>query len=68
MTVYRVGPEGATVFSPEGAPVIKLPPGHLVVPGTTEAPNSAAARAIADPKRLGRYADKQMRPPEDKAR
>lgn len=67
MTVYRVGPEGATVFSPDGNPVVKLPPGHLVVPGTSETPGSPAARAIGDPKRLRRYADKQLRPEQDKA-
>jgi hypothetical protein len=67
VTVYRVGEQGATVFSAEGDPVTWLPPGHLVVAGSTELRGTPAAEHHDDQqKRRHGYADKQLRPTEDK--
>jgi hypothetical protein len=64
VTIYRVGPAGATVFNEDGAPVVRLRPGQVVVPGTDDAAVSAYDRAS---KRIRSYDDKAIRPPEDKA-
>jgi hypothetical protein len=58
MTTYRVGPVGATVYDPDGTPLLVLQPGQIVVEGTTE---SAA-------KRLRGYDDKAMHPAADGGR
>lgn len=76
MTVYRVGDAGATVFDAAGKPLARLQPGCTVVEGT-EAQHRAAMKLVADelarlsaqddPKRRTGYADKRVRPAEDKA-
>jgi len=68
MTTYRVGDEGATVFTGNGKPLYKLAPGQVVVPGYSDTPGSLAHQheeLIA--KRVRDYADKRIRPTEDKA-
>ena len=64
MAIYRVGDEGATVFDAEGRAAIRLRPGMVVVPGTQE---TAKRRLDTESKRLRDYADKAIRPPEDKS-
>lgn len=63
MAIYRVGDEGAVVFNEHGQPAIRLRPGWVVVPGTTD---EARKRLEAAAKRLRGYADKAIRPAEDK--
>jgi hypothetical protein len=58
MTTYRVGRQGATVFSEDGTALCWLPPGRVVVEGSTELSGTPAAEA--HDKRLGGYADKAM--------
>jgi hypothetical protein len=62
MTTYRVGPAGATVFNEAGEALARLRPGWVVVEGTTDTAKPPAA------KRVRGYADKVIRPEEDKAR
>jgi hypothetical protein len=65
MTTYRVGDEGATVIDSDGRVLCRLSPGTVVVPGTIEA---AAVRAEqTERKRVRGYADKRLRPTEDKS-
>ncbi|MFL5688713.1 MAG: hypothetical protein ACJ77I_06960 [Chloroflexota bacterium] len=59
MTIYRVGPAGATVFNEDGRPVVKLAPGQVVVPGIADAATTAYERAT---KRVRSYDDKAIRP------
>jgi hypothetical protein len=59
VTVYRVGPAGATVFNEDGRPVVKLRPGQVVVPGTADAAETAYERHA---KRVRRYDDKAIHP------
>lgn len=66
MTTYRVGASGATVFDEDGCPLVRLRPGVVVVPGSTEVSGSPAARIADNPKRLREYSDKRLRPHEDK--
>lgn len=63
MAIYRIGDEGAVVFNHEGQPIARLRPGMVVVPGTTDEARKRLDRAS---KRLRAYADKAIRPPEDK--
>lgn len=67
MTTYRVGAQGATVFDQHGQVLATLPTGAVVVDGTIETDGSLARRhyALMEPKRR-RYADKRLRPAEDK--
>jgi hypothetical protein len=69
MTTYRVGAAGATVFDADGRQVATLAPGTVVVEGTLDARASLAAQhhANVDAKRRKGYADKRLRPTEDKA-
>lgn len=66
MVVYRVGDEGATVFSVKGEPVVQLVAGQVVVPGAVNTPGSLADQ-YRKAKRQKGYADKRVRPAEDKA-
>lgn len=59
MTTYRVGQAGATVFNEKGEALARLRPGWVVVEGTTDT-------AKPEPKRVRGYADKKVRPEEDK--
>ena len=63
MTIYRVGDEGATVFNEKAEPIARLRPGMVVVPGTLD---TAKQRLTTAAKRLKGYADKAIRPTEDK--
>lgn len=69
MTVYRVGRDGATVFTAEGELHARLKPGDYVVPGTetTLTPSDGDGVEILE-KRVRRYADKRIVPVEDKSR
>jgi len=67
MTTYRVGAEGATVFTPDGEPLYVLAPGQVVVPGSSSMPGSLAHQHADNEKRRRGYADKRIRPAEDKA-
>jgi hypothetical protein len=63
MTTYRVGPAGATVFTPGGQPLYRLAPGQVVVPGTLEVARSLAAQhaaLVTSGKRRRGYADKRV--------
>jgi hypothetical protein len=59
MTTYRVGPNGATVFNEKGEALARLRTGWVVVEGTRDT-------AKSPPKRVRGYADKKVRPEEDK--
>ena len=63
MTTYRVGEAGATVFNEAGDPIARLRPGYVVVEGTIE---TAGSLADQHRKRVRNYADKVIRPTEDK--
>jgi hypothetical protein len=67
MTAYRVGAAGATVFDEEGVALHTLRPGLVVVEGTLNTPGSLADQHRKAKQRRG-YADKMIRPAEDKAR
>jgi hypothetical protein len=73
MTTYRVGPEGATVLSADGRVILRLRPGHVVVPGIVQSserpPERADAADVPDAARRGRrpraaYATKPIKPDE----
>lgn len=64
MATYRVGEAGATVFDQEGRIIRRLPPGYVVVEGIVDQPGTLAHQH----KRQAGYADKMLRPAEDKAR
>lgn len=64
MSTYRVGPEGATVYTATGEPMARLRPGALIVEGTLETAQTRYERAQ---KRVKGYADKQRVPAEDKS-
>lgn len=67
MTTYRVGQAGATVFTETGEPLYRLTPGLVVVEGTIDVAASAAAQhKDLLGKRVWRYADKAIRPDENK--
>lgn len=66
MATYRVGPEGATVFTSDGKPLRKLAPGQVVVAGLIEMRGSLAAQhAENERRRVAGYADKRLRPATD---
>lgn len=65
MATYRVGEAGATVFNEKGEAIASLRPGYVVVEGLLKNPGSLADQHR---KRVRNYADKAVRPPEDKAR
>jgi hypothetical protein len=60
---YRVGEAGATVFNEDGDPIASLRPGYVVVPGSLKTPGSLADQHR---KRIRNYADKKVRPENDK--
>lgn len=66
MATYRVGESGATVFKEDGQAIATLRPGY-VIEGTVE---PVEREALMDrpnfQKRLRNYADKAIRPDEDK--
>ena len=67
MAQYRVGAAGATVFDEDGRAIRRLRPGWVVVEGTQVTGNIYPELPQAEqPKRLKRYADKAIRPTEDK--
>lgn len=66
MTSYRVGAAGATVFNEKGEAIAKLRPGHVVVEGFVETPGSLADQHRKAKQQRG-YADKVIRPSEDKS-
>lgn len=70
MTTYRVGEVGATVFNEKGEAIASLRPGYVVVPGSIKVPGSLADqhKRQAEAKRQTGYADKKLRPAEDKGR
>lgn len=76
MTTYRVGQAGATVFNEKGEAIASLRPGYVVVEGLMKSPGSLAdqhARQVrraddASTKRARGYADKAVRPAEDKSK
>lgn len=61
MAIYRVGPDGATVFDSEGREIGRLSPGQVVIGGTIEAAEPSAARQYEQLERRRRYADKLRR-------
>lgn len=63
MTQYRVGAAGATVFNEKGEALATLRPGTVVVEGKLSDEASQASQY----KRQKGYADKRVRPPEDKS-
>jgi len=73
MTTYRVGSAGASVFDSDGRVLYRLSPGTVVVEGTIETAGSSAeqyaknVRARSESKRVRGYADKKLRPTEDKS-
>jgi hypothetical protein len=75
MTTYRIGESGATVFDEHGKPIATLRPGYVVVEGLLKNPGSLADQhhrntvknRPAFQKRLQGYADKKIRPAEDKS-
>jgi hypothetical protein len=73
VTVYRVGEQGATVWSSDGRLLGSLRAGVTIVPaveGVAPVPPSAdpadIPERIADGKRVRGYADKVVRPTADK--
>jgi hypothetical protein len=68
MTTYRVGQAGATVFNEDGKAIARLRPGYVVVEGTIDTARVPDEHHDEQAKRVGRYADKKLRPVEDKAR
>lgn len=63
MTTYRVGDQGATVFDADGAPVLYLRPGQVVIPGSTELTGTPAAQHHDEVrKRIRHYHDKRLHP------
>jgi tRNA A37 methylthiotransferase MiaB len=67
MTTYRVGADGATVFTEDGKPLYKLAPGQVVVPGYSDRPGTPAASHVeVMEKRVRQYSDKRLRATEDK--
>jgi hypothetical protein len=60
-----VGTEGAVVFNEDGEAIANLRPGYVVVPGSLKEPGSLADQHR---KRVRNYADKVIRPAEDKSR
>jgi uncharacterized protein VirK/YbjX len=67
VTTYRVGTAGATVFDDKGKAIARLRPGYVVVEGTIDTAESLAVQHERQVKRVNRYADKKIRPEEDKA-
>lgn len=65
MATYRVGDAGATVFDKDGKAIAKLRPGHVVVEGFIDTPGSLADQYRKLKQQRG-YADKVIRPAEDK--
>jgi hypothetical protein len=64
MTTYRVGSSGAVVLDAEGNRLCLLPPGSVVVPGTTETTCSdhAACRSyLSESRRIRPREDKRLR-------
>lgn len=75
MTVYRVGPRGATVYTPDGRPRGRLGPGFRVVEDVLDEAEAVAARLgrkvaereVPERRRVaGRAAGKRLRDYEDK--
>jgi hypothetical protein len=66
MAQYRVGPNGATVFNEAGEALARLRPGWVVVEGTTDTAKPPAA-VERGRKQVRGYADKVIRPEEDKS-
>lgn len=74
MTVYRVGPEGATVLAADGRVIQRLRPGHVVVPGIVQSgerpplpdgpPPTDAAPVPRRRRPRAAYATKPIRPAE----
>jgi hypothetical protein len=64
VTVYRVGEQGATVWSSDGRLLGSLPGGVTIVPAVEDATPSVPAADPTDPEaeRLRRYQDKVIRP------
>lgn len=65
MATYRVGESGATVFNEKGEAIARLRPGHVVVEGFVDTPGSSADQYRKLKQHRG-YADKMIRPSEDK--
>lgn len=66
MATYRVSEAGATVFDHEGREVTRLAPGYVVVEGIVIQPGSPAYEHDLAIRRQRGYADKMLRPSEDK--
>jgi hypothetical protein len=64
VTVYRVGEQGATVWSSDGRLLGSLPAGVTIVPAVEGDDSRAPAADDTDPEaeRLRRYQDKVIRP------
>ena len=69
MTVYRVGEQGATVWSSDGRLLGSLPAGVTIVPAVEDATPSVPAadppdipERVHDGKRVRGYQDKVIRP------
>jgi hypothetical protein len=61
MSVYRVGPHGATVYGPDGEPLLRLMPGlRLVEHVHDETETDRADRRREPGKRIPAYADKRI--------
>jgi hypothetical protein len=63
MTVYRVGPRGATVYSPDGAPLGRLGAGTRVVEDVLDEAEEVGrqlGRKVGAYKRIPVYDDKRI--------
>lgn len=70
MTVYRVGPRGASVYSQDGESLGRLAPGARVVEDVVDEAEEVGrqlGRRVAGYKRVTVYADKQIRAGRDLA-
>jgi len=67
LTTYRVGEQGATVWSADGRLLGSLPPGVTVVAGVEGMParEPDPPERIADGQRMRGYDDKVIRPERD---
>lgn len=71
MTTYRVGPEGATVFTEAATPLYTLTPGLVVVAGAVDLRGSLAAQHAENEqrrKRVRHYPNKKRPPVDNKSR
>src|ERR1044072_7735895 len=70
MAEYRVGEQGATVFTEDGRPLATLKAGYVIIEGRLTVPGSKADQYRQTARKRRQYADKAVQPEqyEDKAR